>query len=327
MNGGQRLLVAILMMVVAGLAMVGCGRAAQATYPTKPIEFVVHAAPGGGSDIFVRTMTDIIEKNKLLPVSISIVNKPGGSSSVAKAYLAEKAGDPYYWMTASSSFQTSAVRGQTKLGYKDFTPLAGFASDFFVVLVREDSRFKSFRDLIDEARKNPKKVNWAGSSVGNDDHILMYLVQKLAGVEFTYVSHQSGGEVMASLLGGHVDLASANPQEAAGQIEAKKVRLLAASSDQRIATLKDVPTLKEQGVDLVWTQFRGLVGSKDMPKDAVQYLDGLFKKVADTSEWKKYLRDNDLIEKFMASEEFGKFLAEDYQRYDEIMGSLGLKKK
>ncbi len=328
MKATERLLAATVVMLMAALLAVGCDRGTQSgSYPSKPIEFVVHAAPGGGSDIFARTMADIIAKNKLVPVSISVVNKSGGSSAMAKAYLAEKPGDPYFWMTATTSFQTSHITGGSPLGYKDFTPLGVFGEDTQAILVPADSKWKSFKELMDDAQKNPGKINWGGSSVGNDDHILMYRIQKATGVKFNYVSHKSGGEVMAAILGGHVDMASANPGEAAAQIEAKKLIPLAVASDKPVPSIPNVPMLKDLGVNVKHTQMRGLVAPKDIPKEAVAWLDGMFGKLVKTADWAKYLKDNDVIDTYAPSAEHAKLLEEEYKMLDGVLTEVGLKKE
>ena len=316
----------VLAVALGGLLLVGCDRATKEKFPTKPIEFVISSAAGGSNDIAGRNIANMIDKNKLMPVPITVVNKPGGSSGVAKAYLSEKSRDAHVWLIAGSAFLTSYIRGESKLSYKDFTPISLLVEDSILLVVRNDSPYKSFTDVINAAKKNPKKVNFAGGQVGNDDHILMYNIQKAAGVELNFVAIDAG-ELMANLLGGHVDLISINPQEAVGQIQAKKVRPLVVSSLSRLPSLPDVPTLKDLGINASHAQYRGVVTTKDVPKETATYLDGVLKKVIDTPEWQKYLKDGDMISKYLGPDEYGKFLASESDKFQEAMVGLGLVKK
>src|SRR3989339_1363941 len=234
------LLVGLFVVVGAGSAM------AAGNFPEKPVTIIVHAGAGGGSDIFARTLSAAVEKEKLFPQPLVVENKPGGSGAIAFAYVAGKKKDPYYMVTAVTSFLTTPLMGKAPVGLKDFTPIANFAFDEYMLMVGANSKYKSVKDIIADAKANPKKITVGGTQLGSSDSICAYLVEKAAGIQFNYVVFNSGGEVNAAVLGGHVDVMVANPGEALELYKAGKVRILGVYSEKRLAGAPDVPTMKEE---------------------------------------------------------------------------------
>ena len=201
----------VLLFVALFIAM-GVGTAMGASkFPEKPVTIIVHASAGGGSDIFARTMASAVEKNKLLPKPLVVENKPGGSGAIAFAYVAGKKKDPYFMLTAVTSFLTTPLMGKAPVSLKDFTPIANFAFDEYMLMVNPKSKYKSVKEIIADAKANPKKITVGGTQLGSSDSICAYLVEKAAGVQFNYVVFNGGGEVNAALLGGHIDIAVSNP--------------------------------------------------------------------------------------------------------------------
>ena len=317
----------VLFFVVLFVA-IGAGNALGAgKYPEKPITMVIHASAGGGSDIFGRTMSSAIDKDKLLPQPIVVENKPGGSGAKAFAYVAGKKKDPYYMVTAVTSFITTPLMGKSPVGLKDFTPLANFAFDEYMLMVNTNSKYKSMKEIITDAKANPKKITVGGTQLGSSDSICAYLIEKAAGVQFNYIVFNGGGEVNAALLGGHIDMAVANPGEALELYKAGKVRVLGVFAEKRLAGAPDVPTLKEQGLNVLYVQNRGLVAPADIPADAKKVLEEAFFKYTKTETFKKYCKDNMLSEAWMDGAAFGKFLDEWNGKYAVILKDMGLIKK
>lgn len=301
--------------------------APQAFVPTRPIEFVVFASPGGGSSIFAEVVGSIMEKEKLVPVAVPRVHKPGGSQSVGMAYLHEKKGNPHYFGSTSNSYVTAALTGASKtISHKDFTDIAVLAFDEMVIIGKYDSPYKTIKDLIDAAKAKPKGIKWGGSNVGGSDSILAAMLAKAAGVEFNYIAFQSGGEVNAALLGGHIDIASANPTEVMPQIEGKTMRALALAAESRLEGLKDVPTLKESGYDAVFNTFRGINAPPDIPAEAQKYYEGVARKVMDTPDFKKYISDNMMTPKFLTGAETRKLYDNFAEKTMVILKELGVVK-
>lgn len=211
--------------------------------------------------------------------------------------------------------------------YKDFTPIANFAFDDFILVVRNDPRFKSVADVVAEAKAHPKKVMAGGTQVGSTDSIGTYLFEKAAGVQFNYISFTGAGEVNAALMGGHVDLAMLNPGEAMELAKAKKVRVLCVMAEKRHPGAPDVPACREQGVDVVWRQHRGLAAPAEIPGEARKVLEEAFFKCTQTAGFKKYLEDNSIADGWMDGSTFGAWMARESNRYQEILTGMGLLKK
>ncbi|MBA4423661.1 MAG: tripartite tricarboxylate transporter substrate binding protein [Syntrophus sp. (in: bacteria)] len=316
------------LLLVALYVALGAGNAlAAGTYPEKPVTIIVHAGAGGGSDIFARTLASAVEKEKLLPKPLVVENKPGGSGGIAFAYVASKKKDPYFMVTAVTSFMTTPLMGLTPVGLKDFTPIANFAFDEYMLMVKTDSKYKSMKDIVADAKANPKKITVGGTQLGSSDSICAYLIEKAAGVQFNYVVFNSGGEVNAAVLGGHVDMMVANPGEALELYKAGKVRILGVYAEQRLAGAPDVPTMKEQGINAVYVQNRGLCAPADIPADARKVLEEALLKYTKTETFKKYCKDNMLTEAWLDGPAFGKFLDEWNAKYAVILKDMNLIKK
>jgi len=310
--------------VLPGLAAVAGVQAA--TFPEKPITLVVHAGAGGGSDIFARTLAAAFEKEKILHQPIVVENKPGGSGAISFAYVAGKKKDPYFLLTAVTSFLTTPILRKSQITYKDFTPIANFAFDEYMVIVRAESKYKSMKDIVADAKANPKKLTVGGTQLGSSDSICAYLIEKAAGIQLNYIVFNSGGEVNAAIMGGHIDIAVANPGEALELAKAKKVRTLGVFSEKRLSGAPDVPTLKEQGLDAVYVQNRGLVAPEGIPEEARKVLEDALLKYAKTEIYRTYLKENLLSEAWMDGPTFGKWLEKEHARYQEVLREMGLLK-
>lgn len=323
----QRTLSVLLLFALFVIVVAGCNQAPATKFPEKPITLIVQSGAGGGSDIFARTLASGFEKNKLLPQAIVVENRSGGSGAVAFAYTAGKKGDPYYIQTAVANFLTTPLQGLSQVTYKDFTPIANFAFDEYVVLVKADSKFNSMKDIVDAAKAKPKEVKVGGAELGASDSIATYLLEKAAGIKFNYIVFAGGGESTAALLGGHVDLVVGNPGEALEMVKGGKVRALGVFAEKRLAGWPDLPTLKEQGIDATYVQNRGLVAPADIPADARKVLEDSLKKYLETETWKKYIKDNFLTEAWMDGPTFGKWLDSENTRYAGILTEMGVLKK
>ena len=318
----QKLLISFSLMLIVAIQS---DAAISASFPEKPIEFTVPFAAGGGSDIMARTIAAMMEKEKILPQPLVVVNRPGASGVLGYMHVGQKTGDPYVITTATNSFIIQPLLGKMKLDYREYTLIAGLALDEFVLVVPASSPHRTVRDLVEAARRTPKNVKIGGSSAPSIDSVITHLVEKATGVQFNFIAFKSGGEVMTNLLGSHIDVASANPGEALTQIQAKKARVLAAASSKRLASLPDVPTLRESGIDVVATQWRGVAAAKGIPKEAETILIAAFKRLSDSKTWQEsYLRENNLTPQYMAPEEFRRYLETDTQQTRQILTEMGL---
>jgi putative tricarboxylic transport membrane protein len=321
----RRLFFLLLLVTLLVTLGVGCGQTGT-KYPEKPITLIVQSSAGGGSDIFARTLASGFEKEKLLAQPVVVENKSGGSGAVAFAYTAGKKGDPYYIQTAVANFLTTPLQGLSQVTYKDFTPIANFAFDEYVVLVKADSKYKTMQDIVADAKARPKEIKVGGAELGASDSIATYLLEKAAGVKFNYIVFTGGGESTAALLGGHVDMVVGNPGESMEMVKGNKVRALGVFAEKRLAGWPDLPTMKEQGIDATYVQNRGIVAPGGLPAAERKALEDAMKKYFDGATFKAYTKDNFLTEAWMDGETFTKWLDSENNRYRTILTEMGVLK-
>jgi putative tricarboxylic transport membrane protein len=293
---------------------------ALAAYPDKPLEFVVHNPPGGGSDLFARGIADILTRNKIVPGSIVVQNKPGGSGAVATSYVVQKKGNPYVLLTGTTTVYATMVK--RSLSLDEFTPLCRLVVDPSVILVRAPSPYKDINDLIAAAKKVRKGIKLGVGNIGGTDHMTGNMIQKATGAEFNIIAQKSGGEATTALLGGHIDFTISNPGEASGLIDAGKLQVLATSMDKRLPYYPNVPTLREKGIDVVFSAVRGFFLPKDMPPEVVAYWTAAFDKLRKTNEWKEFLKNDYLVESFLSGPEFKTWLAGEFTVYGKNLKDI-----
>ena len=287
---------------LAACAALACAVPAHADWtPTKPVDLVVHTGPGGGSDLLARAMANMIEKEKLTPQRIQVINKPGGNGAVAAAAIAEKKDDPHtIGLITSVWIAGPLTTSEAKITVHDLKPIAQLMLEPAVFAVRADSPFKTLKDFIEAAKAKPGQLKQSGGSVTSRDNIVRQTLQHATGAKWQFVSFQGGGERLAALLGGHVDIMVIEPQEAGEQVRAGKLRVLAQLSDKRLPGWADVPTLKEAGFDVTPTpQIRAVVAPPEQPAEASAYWEHLFDTLRNSASWKKYIADNQLEESYL----------------------------
>ena len=293
---------------VAAFSMGYTALAAAEWAPTKPVEVVVHTGPGGGSDLLARAVVTMLEKEKLVPVRMQVLNKPAGNGAVAAAAIAEKKDDPHTIGFITSVWIAGPLTSsEAKVTVHDLKPIAQLLLEPAVFAVRADSPHKTLKDFIEAAKKTPGQLKQSGGSVTSRDNIIRQTLQHATGAKWAFVSFQGGGERLAALLGGHVDIMVIEPQEAGEQVRAGKLRVLAQLVENRLPGYPDAPTLKEAGFDVVATpQIRAVVAPPGMPADAAAYWEGRFAKLRETASWKKYVLDNQLEDSFLPGAELKK---------------------
>jgi len=277
--------------------------------PSRQIEAVVHTGPGGGSDIFARAIAEMLQKEKLVNQRILVVNKSGGGSAVAMSYLAEKKGETHTIGFFTGVWITNPLTtAEATVTVKDLTPIARLVLEPAVVAVKADSPYKDMKDFIEAAKKSPNQLRQSGGSVTGRDNLMRLLIQKATGAQWTYISFPSGGERLANLLGGHVHMMVIEPQEAGEQIRAGNLRVIAALTEKRLPSLPNVPTIKEQGIDVtIIPQARGLVAPPGVPKEVVQYWEGVLDRFSKSASWKQYVEQNQFEDAYLKGPALGKF--------------------
>lgn len=311
-------------------ALVGTGvisAHAQSYKPTRPIEFVVHTGPGGGNDVLARSIANITEQEKLLPVRVQVVNKPGGGSITGMVYVAEKKGEPNTIAAFANTWVTAPMTSiESKVSWKDMTPIVRLVTEPALVAVKADSPHKTLKDLMEAARKNPGQVKQSGGSPMSRDGVMRAMLQKATGTQWAFISFPGGGERIAALLGGHVDFMIVEVQEAGEHVRNGNLRVIAQVSDQRLKAYAQVPTIREAGFEIPnYTVFRGIVGPPGMPREAVAYYEDYFARLVKTGGWKKYLDENYFQDAFQRSGDFAKFIDDFSERVRPILTDAGVK--
>src|SRR6476660_4987207 len=276
------------------------GPVAQAAWePTKPIEFVIPAGTGGGADQMARLIAGIVEKHKLSPRPVIVVNKSGGAGAEGFLHVKGKKGDAHTIIITLSNLFTTPLATGVPFNWKDLTPVARMALDEFILWVNAETPYKTAKEYVAavKERSGGDRMKMGGTGSGQEDQILTIQMEQALGVKFTYVPFKGGGEVCVNLVGKHVDSTVNNPIECVSHWKAGRVRPLAVFDSARIDVRewKDIPTVKQAlNADITYLMLRGIFGPPAMPKEAVAWYQALLKRVMDTPEFQAYLKDGAL---------------------------------
>lgn len=319
----------VLMLMII-MVVASAGTALAATYPSKNFECIAPAGPGGGWDTTMRMAAKVLTEQKIITKAMPVVNKPGGGGGVALSYMQRKKGDPYTLIVYSPPLILINLTGQSKLGYTDITPLAMLINDFGAFAVPKKSKYSNMNEVFEAIKKDPKSVKVGGtSSLGSMDHIQFLVAAKAAGVknlkEIQYIAFQ-GGELLASLMGAHIDVASTGMAELVGPKESGDIKVLALTSPKRISSgpLSDVPTLKELGINAEYVNWRGIFGAPNMPEAEKKYMETAFKKMTETSDWQEICRRNGWVNAFMGSDDFNAFIKASNEETKGLLAEIGM---
>lgn len=209
---------------------------------------------------------------------------------------------------------------------KDLTPIVRLVLEPAVIAVKADSPYKTMKDFIEAAKKSPNQLRQSGGSVTSRDNLMRMLIQKATGTQWTFISFPSGGERLSNLLGGHVQLMVIEPQEAGEQIRAGNLRVIASLTEKRLASLANVPTIKEQGIDVpLIPQARGVVAPPAAPREEVQYWEGVFDRFAKTASWKQYVEQNQFEDGYLKGPALSKFFDDLTVQMRDVLKEAGAK--
>ena len=311
-------------LITTVLASAFCAAGASAAWtPDKPVEFVVTAGAGGGTDTFARTVQSIIVKNKLMDAPIVVVNKGGGAGSEGFVYGSSEQTNPYrVTFGTNNEYLLPLV---AKMGYaaEGFVPVAAMALDEFLIWVNANSPLKDATGFIEAARKGDG-LRMGGSQSKDVDQTLTNMISEATGGKFTYIPFKSGSEAAIQLAGGHIDSNVNNPSENIGQWKANMVRPLCVFSPKRMAagpkvtkdmSWSDIPTCRESGVPIDTYQMpRTIWLAGGVPQDVVAFYAAVMAKVRQTPEWKAYIERTSQTETFMTGDDLRKYITQDTAR-------------
>ena len=294
--------------------------AVAAWEPNKPVEIVVAAGAGGASDQMARMMQAAIQKNNLMKQPVVVSLKGGASGAEALMYMKSGAGDPNKVLIAYSLIYMLPLTAKIPFNWRELTPVSVIAMDEFVLWTGAQHPYKTVKEFSDAAKKADPQFKMGGTGSKREDHVLTVFLEKKTGAKFAYLPYKSGGEAATQLVGNHTQSNVNNPSENLEVWRAGQVRPLCVFSKERIAyknkvtesmSWNDIPTCKEQGVDVSYQMLRAMFLPGKVTPDQVAFYNDLFKKVTQTQEYKDYMEKQALKPVFMSGPDMLKFLEQD----------------
>lgn len=335
-------ILSVLLVIAFVISLAGCGKqaatpeASKGWAPTKQVSIVAVAGAGGGLDMVARTMAKIFDQKKIVTQPVMVENKPGGGQVTGTVgFATQDAKNDHKTMIASTPFILNYIKkdGNSPIGPEDIYPLALLQEDYGVIAVRADSKYKTLKELFDAVKANPASVQFCGGGApGTWDHLNSVLLARKAGVDIKglkYNTYDGGGEALTALLGGNADALTSDVSSIKQYVQAGRVRVLGVSSTARLAdddVMKNTPTYKEQGFDVVTSNWRGIFLGKDVSEGAKKYWSEKIAEMVKTQEWKDELKKQGVIYAYKDAKGFYDLIKSDQKTYTEIYKELGMAK-
>jgi len=329
-----RTTVAAIGLALATSSVAACGvtdksstdAAADSSKPLSDLRIMVPNSPGGGYDITARTAAKVMEDSDITS-GTEVFNLEGAGGTVGLARTVNEKGNGDLAMLMGLGVVGASYTNKSKATLTQTTPIVRLIEEYGAVMVPKDSPFKTIDDLVKAWKADPRSLSvGGGSSPGGPDHLLPMQLAQAVGVDpkkVRFVSYDGGGDLLPALLGDKIDFATSGAGEFKDQIANGDIRVLATSGDERIDGI-DAPTLKEAGIDLVFTNWRGVVAPPGISDAQRERLIDAFQKMHDTQEWKDALKANSWADAFATGDDFGAFIKEQDKRVADTLGELGL---
>jgi tripartite-type tricarboxylate transporter receptor subunit TctC len=307
-------------LAIAAATLLATAALAQ-NYPSRPITLIVPWPAGGSTDTHLRKLSELASKQLGQPIIIE--NKPGFGGMLGASQMAKNAAPDGYTLSqiTVNAFRAPYLQKVDWDPMKDFTYIIGVSGYTFGVVVKSDSPFKSFNDLIAYAKANPGQMSYASTGNGTSPHLLMEVVAEKAGVKFLHVPFKGNADSTQALMGGHV-MAQSDATGWGKFVDAGTFRLLATFGEQR--TRWNAPTAKELGYDVVSYSPYGIVGPRGMDPKVVKIVHDAFKKAMDDPEHQKVLQQLDQVYWYRSTEDYNKWAAETHVSEKALIERLGL---
>jgi tripartite-type tricarboxylate transporter receptor subunit TctC len=299
-------------------------QAQEPAFPQRgPVEITVLFPAGTSADVTARLLAAGMSKH--LNQRVLVVNRPGAGGAIGYKYVASQKPDGYSLVWNSNSISTTYHSGQLGFDYQAFDAVARVLVESVVVAVRGDARWRSLTELIQEAKAKPKVISVGHSGIGSHTHISLAALFHAAGVEVNEVPF-GAAQVVPSLLGGHVDALVQLPAALAAPVKQGQVRLLAALTPNRDPALPDVPTAREQGIDVSLEAWRGIAAPRGTPRAVIAQLETAIRTTANSSEFLRGSENLGVRPAFLAADEFNDLIAREDASTSRLMQLIGLKK-
>ncbi len=303
---------------------------AQGWKPSRPVAFISPSSPAGSLDLTARLIQKIWDDTRAVGVPVVVINKPGAGNGIAWSYLNERS-DGHAVSIGTTNLVSNPVTGAHAIGHRDVTPLALMLDDYFVLVVRADSPLKSMADVRERLRADPASVAVGfGPGLGAGGHTASAIAWKAMGADVRkarFVPYKSAPDGAVAMLAGEIEMVCGTAATMPPFLAAGRVRVLGVIGPQRLTGVyAQVPTLQEQGIDATFTNWRGVIGAKDMRREHIAYWEGALAAVNDSGAWKKELERNFWRANFMTGTKLREFLDREAVTFRSLLTELGLNK-
>ena len=300
--------------------------------PSRPVEFIIPAGPGGGADIMARTIQGIVTKHNLMKQPMVVINKAGGAGGEGFLDVKNSRANPHKIVITLSNLFTTPMATGIPFSWRDLTPVAMLALDEFVLWVNAEKPYKTAKEYIDAAKAANGTFKMGGTGSKQEDQIITEAIQNSTGAKLIYIPQRGGGAVAVQLVGNHVDSTVNNPNEAIAHWRAGKLRPLCVFDSHKLdykekittdMSWNDIPTCKAGGLDIEYLMLRGIFMTPGATTEQVDYYIDLFQKVRKTEEWTKLMADGAFNQKFMTGADYVKWVETEERRHEELMKAAG----
>lgn len=293
---------------VAAIAATVAGAQEKVPYPADTVSLVTHSSPGGGTDVFLREMVNYL--SKYIDADFVVENVRGGSGAKAMAHLAAADTNGSVLYGTTPTYINTSLLSKPEKTYADLQPVANIFLDPQIVFVRKDSPYNTLAELVEAGKAAPGTMKFGVTTPGSLDRQVMEQFKAVTGIDGPVITHDGGGDLLIDVLNGTVDMGIGEIQELTGQLAAGEVRLIATYTEERLAEHPDVPTAKEQGIDIVVDKFRGLAGPKGMSEEAIAAWEKAIPMLLEDPDFKKWYSQSSLVPTFIPHGEYATFIDE-----------------
>ncbi len=311
-------------LLVFCLVFLGGTLAIAEDYPTKPVKLIVPWGAGGGTDALMRVVAHFA--TKYLGQSMVVVNVPGVGGTLGARQGKDAKPDGYTLTATHESVISSNIVGVSDFGYSDFIPIANLTLTPAMVAARPDAAWNDMKAMIAEAKKKPGTIKF-GATLGSTSHFFPLDIAYQAGMEFKIVGYEGTAKRQAALLGGFIDLGESNPAAGKKYFEAKMLKPLGIATEKRHKLLPNVPTLKEQGVDVVFAVNRGVCAPRNTPQPIIDKLSQVFEKLSQDAEFIDKIASVGSDEKYRNHSAYRAYIKEETSRLEMLAEKFNVKAK
>lgn len=311
----------LLLRLFLAFSLALAGAAASAAFPDKPIRIICTAAAGSPLDSMARMVAKLLGNELKVPVVVE--NKVGGTGAVGMALAMQLPADGYTLVTATGSTSFLMADAQSNYTTDDFLFFRGLQSEPSSMAVRADSPYRSLKELVAALKATPDKVSVGGFAAAGFHQFVYYRLQQEAGFKGVWVPFNGGNQAVLALMGAHVQAAGITPSSALPQIQRGELRLLGISSASRDSNFPDVPTYKEQGIDVVEEIWRGLMVRKGTPPQALATFNAALDRMEASPEWKTFMADNKQTPMRLSSAQMQKHVEAEVKSRRDFLKGLG----